>query len=88
MQVPYNKSGKYTDDKVSKGCDSTTQICNVNDNVDIDAFARRLSHAVPKVVDGRALKDGDEKEDQSSHNVECHGGIENADMDAMYCDAE
>lgn len=88
MQVPYYECRKQADDKVSKGCNSTAQICNVNENPNINTFAKVLIQAVPKVVDRCALEDGDKDEDQSSNHVECHGGIENADMDAIDCDAE
>lgn len=48
-----------------------------------------MTHAVPKVVDGHALEDGEEEEQSSQYvYVECHGGVENADMDATDCDAE
>ena len=47
-----------------------------------------LIQAVPKVVDRCALEDGKEEEDQSSKHIERHSGIENANMDAVDCDAE
>jgi len=88
VQFPYYERWKQANYKVSKGCNSTAQICNVNKDLNVNTFAMILIQAVPKVVDRCALEDGKEEEDQSSKHIERHSGIENANMDAVDCDAE
>lgn len=87
LQVLYDECRKQTNDKVSQGCDSTAQICNVDDDLQVLAFAG-LVQAMPKVLDGLALEHGEEEEECSSRDDERHDGKENALMDAIDCDAE
>ena len=87
-QVPDHECRKDTNGEVGNGRADTIQICNINEHPSINAFARVLIHAVPKVVDGRALEDGEEEEEHSNKHVERHGGIENGNMDAIDRDAE
>lgn len=44
--------------------------------------------AIPEIVDGRALEDGEEEEEQPDDNGDSHGDVEDHDVDAIDGDPE
>lgn len=87
-QIPDHKCRKDTNGEIGHGRTDTVQICDINKYPYFNAFARVLIQTVPKVIDRRALEDGEEEEEHSNNHVERHGGIENGNMDAIDCNAE
>lgn len=77
VEVPEQENRQDAKREVADGADGAVEIREAHDDVDIDAFALCSGHdLVPEIVDGSALEDGDEEEDDAGEDGEAHDGVD------------
>ena len=60
-QIPDHKRRQQTNGEIGDGRSHTVHIRDVDEDLGPDALAT-ARHAIPEMVDGRALEDGEEEE--------------------------
>ena len=86
-QIPNHKRRQQTDGEIGDGRSDTIHICDIDEDIGVDARAVDRK-AIPEIVDGRALEDGEKEEQETDDNRDRHGGVENNDVEAIDGDPE
>lgn len=87
LQIPYEKHRQQADGEVCERRARTIHVCDVDKDVNVQTRPG-LGMSVPKKVDGAALENGEEEEEQSDYDGQRHGAVEDDDMDAKDGDPE